>query len=144
MSVFRVLQDIGDVRCAALHRHTTVQTAAARCEWMGDEDFLCLLRKAVRCDQVVHVVALAEHIRLVGATEARDRLKQRVENCHEVDGGAADDLEHVCGGGLLLQRLFEISRLGLYLVEQANILDGYHSLVGESGNQGYLLFSKKL
>jgi hypothetical protein len=63
VGVFRVLQDIGDVHCAPLHRHTTVQTAAARCEWMGDEDFLCLLRKAVRCDQVVHVVALAEQIR---------------------------------------------------------------------------------
>jgi len=41
---------------------------------MSDDELLCLLRKAVRCDQVVHVVALAEHIRLVGATEARDCL----------------------------------------------------------------------
>src|SRR6516225_8167594 len=96
MGVFRVLQDIGDVHCAALHRHTTVQTAAARREWMSDDELLCLLRKAVRCDQVVHVVALAEHIRLVGATEVRHSLDQRVENRLEIDGGTANDLEYVC------------------------------------------------
>src|SRR5262249_51478291 len=75
---------------------------------MGDKDFLCLLRKAVRCDQVVHVVALAEHIRLVGATEARDRLKQRVEHRLELYGRAADSLEHVRGSGLLLKGLAQL------------------------------------
>jgi len=39
---------------------------------------------------------------MVGAAETRHRLHQRVENRLEVDGGAADDLEHVSGSGLLL------------------------------------------
>ena len=33
------------------------------------------------------------------------RLDQRVEHRLQIEGRAADDLEHVGGGGLLLQRI---------------------------------------
>ena len=70
---------------------------------MSEDEFLCLRRKAARRDQVILVISSAVHQRLVGAAEAHHRLHQRVEHRLEVDRRAADDLEHVGGGGLLLQ-----------------------------------------
>ena len=46
----------------------------------------------------------------------------------------ADDLEHVGGRGLLLQRLRE-SRSRLHLLEQPHVLDRDHGLVGEGLQQ---------
>jgi hypothetical protein len=43
------------------------------------------------------------------------------------------DLEHVGSRGLLLQRLAEVARAGLHLVEETNILDRNHGLIGECG-----------
>src|SRR5262249_35290700 len=48
----------------------------------------------------------------------------RLEHWLHIEGGLADDLEHVGGGGLLLQRLAQ-------LIEQAGVFDGDDSLGGE-------------
>src|SRR6516225_6649971 len=106
---------------------------------MGIEELLSLRRKTPRCDQVISIISPPKHRCLVGAAEARHRLYQRVEHCLEFDGGAADSLEHVCGGGLLQQRLREIMRLGLHLAEQADVADRDHGLIGE-GLQQFNLF----
>ena len=50
----------------------------------------------------------------------------------QVEGRAADDLEHIGGGGLLLQRFAQ-------LVEQAGVLDGDDGLTGEVLDQLDLL-----
>ena len=52
------------------------------------------------------------------------RFDQRFEHRLQIEGRAADDLEHVGGGGLLLQRFAQ-------LVEQAGVLDGDDGLGGE-------------
>ena len=49
----------------------------------------------------------------------------------QIERRAADDLQHVGGRGLLLQRLRQIARPRLHLVEQAHVLDGDHGLIGE-------------
>ena len=54
-------------------------------------------------------------------------LDERVEDGLQVEGRAADDLEHVGGRGLLLQRFSRAAQL----VEQAGVLDGDDGLVGE-------------
>jgi hypothetical protein len=60
----------------------------------------------------------------VGPAESRGRLDQCIEHRLQVEGGAADDLEHVGGGGLLLERFAQ-------LLEQPHVLDGDDSLLGE-------------
>src|SRR4029077_10791912 len=50
----------------------------------------------------------------------------------EIEDRAADDLEHIRGGGLLLQRLAQ-------LVQQPSVLDGDNRLAREAGNQLDLL-----
>ena len=77
--------------------------AAVDRKGMSEDEILCFLGKAARRDQVIFIVSPPEHHCLVGAAEARHRLNQRVENRLEIDGRAADDLEHVGGSGLLLQ-----------------------------------------
>ena len=63
------------------------------------------------------------------------QFDQCVQHCLQVEGRAADDLEHVGGRGLLLQRLAQ-------LVEQPSILDGDDGLSGEVGEQLNLLGRK--
>ena len=45
----------------------------------------------------------AEDVRTFRLAQSGGRLDQRVEHRLEIEGRAADDLEHVGGGGLLLQ-----------------------------------------
>src|SRR6202022_3220671 len=59
------------------------------------------------------------------------RTQQRVEHRLQVEGRAADDLEHVGGGGLLLQRFTQ-------LVEQTEVLDGDDGLISEGFDEGNL------
>ena len=62
--------------------------------------------------------------RHVSVAKARRRFDQGVEHRLQIEGRAADHLEHVGGGGLLLQRFAQ-------LVEQARVLDGDHGLGGK-------------
>src|SRR5262249_7646112 len=64
------------------------------------------------------------------------RFDQRVEHRLQIEGRAADDLEHVGGGGLLLQRFPQ-------LVEQARILDGDDGLVRKVRNYFDLLVGER-
>src|SRR6516162_8447215 len=60
--------------------------------------------------------------------KSNGRLDQRVEHAVQIEGRAADDFEHVGGGGLLLQRLAQF-------VEQAGVLDRDDGLGGEICHQ---------
>ena len=91
---------------------------------------------------MIFIISPPEHRCLVGAAEARHRLHQRVENRLEIDGRAADDLEHVGGGGLLLQRLAKSSVRAQFL-EQPRVLDGDHRLLGEVAHQLDLLVGER-
>src|SRR5262249_46539351 len=61
----------------------------------------------------------------------------------QIERRAADDLEHVGGGGLLLQRFGEIAGTLTQLVEQPGVLDGDNSLSGEVLNQLDLLVGER-
>src|SRR5262249_60237044 len=67
----------------------------------------------------------------IGLTRSCSRLDERLQNRFQIEGRAADDLEHVGGGGLLLQRFAQ-------LVEQASILDGDDGLTAEILHQADL------
>ena len=65
------------------------------------------------------------------------RLCQRVEHRLEIKTRAANDLEHLGGGCLLLQRFAQ-------LVEQPRILDGDHGLIGKGLEQSDLSLREEL
>ena len=59
------------------------------------------------------------------------RFDQRIEHGLQIERRAADDLEHIGGGGLLLQRFGKIVGALAQLVEQPRVLDRDDGLVGE-------------
>src|SRR5499427_4274738 len=65
---------------------------------------------------------------VVCIAQRRRALDEGVQNLLKVESRAADHLEHVGGGGLLLQRFTQ-------LVEQASVLDGDDGLGGEVRDQ---------
>ena len=52
------------------------------------------------------------------------QFHEGLQHCPQIESRPADDLEHVCGSSLLLQRF---SQFG----QQADVLDGNDRLVGE-------------
>src|SRR6476619_7024718 len=63
-------------------------------------------------------------------------MDQRIEHRLQIKSRAADDLEHVGGGGLLLQRFAQ-------LVEQAGVLDGDDGLRGKIAEEFDLLVGER-
>ena len=68
---------------------------------------------------------------MVALHRSQRRLDQVRKNRLQIERRAADDLQHVGGGGLLLQRLGKVARARLHLVEQPHVLDRDDGLVGE-------------
>ena len=68
--------------------------------------------------------------------QARRGLDKGIEHRLQIEGRSADDLEHVCGGGLLLQGFAQ-------LVEQARVLYGDDGLRGEICDQLDLLIRER-
>jgi hypothetical protein len=61
--------------------------------------------KSVSCNILKLVASHSRYIRLVRAAKSRGRLDQRVEYGLEVECRAADNLQNVGGGRLLLPRV---------------------------------------
>src|SRR5262249_21380846 len=88
-------------------------------------------------DLPIHATLLTidrSHVRIA---QSDRRLDERIKHSLKIEGRAADDLEHVGGGGLLLERFAK-------LVEQARILDGNHRLIGEGRDKIDLLLSERV
>ena len=82
--------------------------------------------------------------RLLGLAQPRRGFDEGIEHRLQIEGRAADDLEHVRGRGLLLERLAQLRGPRLDLVEQPHVLDRDHRLVGEGGDELDLLVGERL
>ena len=65
-----------------------------------------------------------------------------LEHRLQLAGRAADDLQHLRGRGLLLQRLAQVVGALAQLVEQPRVLDGDDGLGGKGPKQRHLLIRK--
>src|SRR5262249_33087757 len=86
-----------------------------------------------------HPVLLPSYRRVVGAAKAASRFNERLQYRFEIEGRAADDLEHVGGSSLLPERLAQLLRARLHLLEQPHVLDRDDRLVGEGSDEVDLL-----
>src|SRR5262249_21578873 len=76
------------------------------------------------------IICLAkEHVAELGATEPRGVRQHGLEHGFELAGRAGDHLQDLGAGRLLLERLGELARTRLNLIEQPHVLDRDHSLV---------------
>src|SRR5260370_12268581 len=104
---------------------------------MSTHGFYEIARMAVGRALAVDLPCLLMDRSRVRFAETRCRLNKRVQNGLQIEGRAADDLEHIGGGGLLLQRFPQ-------LVEQARVLDGNDGLIGKGLEKRDLLISKRI
>ena len=65
----------------------------------------------------------------------RGGFDQRVKHRLQIEGRAADDLQHVAGRGLVFQRFLKIGRAGLQRAISLGAADGDHRLLGEGFQQ---------
>src|SRR5262245_13075766 len=77
------------------------------------------------------VLTIAKHLKdrgVIRIAQARRGLDECIEHFLHVEGRAADDLQNIRGGGLLLQGFAKF-------VEESRVLDGYDGLVSKALNQ---------
>ncbi len=86
-------------------------------------------------------VKCVEHAE-IGSAKVHRLAEHRVEHGYQVAGRAADDAQDFGGRGLLLQRFGKFLRSRLNLIEQANIFDRDHRLVGERAQQLHVWSAK--
>ncbi len=103
---------------AAFKQRPAADIAAARLDRHGPDAVHEFGRKAVGFGAIKHAVDRPGDVRLVRLGKPRRRFDQRLEHRLEVEGGAADDLQHVGGGGLLLQGF---AQLRLAVLEHADV-----------------------
>ena len=96
----------------------------------------------MRGDHAKCVAVAEEQVAELGLADSYRVCQYRLEHGHQVAGRAGDDLEHLGGRGLLLERLGQLAGARLHLVEQPHVLDRDHRLVGEGGDQLDLLFGE--
>jgi hypothetical protein len=125
-SVFSIDQHVGNVNSFAFEQRASDQSSPFRLKRIRLHVVEPPRREAIACSMIVRFArtSLARHGNHIRFAKLRSGLDKCVEYRLQIEGRAADDLEHVGGGGLLLQRFAQ-------LVEQARVLDGDDGLAGE-------------
>src|SRR5579863_1612556 len=80
----------------------------------------------------------------VGGAQPCGGLDQRVENWLQVEGRTADDLQHVAGRSLVLERLLKITGARAQFAQKPRVLHGDHGLRGEILQQCDLLVGERI
>src|SRR5262245_32076810 len=129
--VVRVGQDIGDMDHPPFQQGPSRRRPATPLDGQSPEIFDELGRVPVSLREEEHPVFLPSYHSEVGVTKAASRFNERLQHRLEIESRAADDFEHIGGGGLPLQRVAEFAGTLLHLVEQPHVLNRDHRLVGE-------------
>jgi len=105
MSELRIGEDVGDVNDFPVKHGSADDRVAIDPHPKRQQVLQILSPEPIGRDRIEVVIAYPVYHRPIGATESGGRLDQRVEHRLQIEGRAADDLQHVGGRGLLLQRL---------------------------------------
>jgi len=133
--VFLVLRNVGYQHDSAQQARPSGHRLAVQLGRIAPQQFRELRRAPGLRHELEDAVPI-EGNHAVGRVAKFDRGPgQAVEHRVEIERRAADDLQHVGGRGLLLQRLLEVASLCLHLVEHARVLDRDHRLIGEAAQQ---------
>src|SRR5262249_60777108 len=119
--VFRIGQYVGDVNRPAFEHRSADERAAAQLDRMMLHMLVESRRIIIRSNVLITRTLLTGDCRHVRLAKLGGRFDQGIEYDLEIECRAANDLEHVGGGSLLLQRLAK-------LIEQTRVLDGDNSL----------------
>lgn len=115
--IFGIGSDVEDLHRTAFEHGTTCNRAPVGTNRVSLQKLDVFLGKPYRCSGLIFIAFAAHdecHLRF--AQPCR-RMDQRVEHGLQVEGRAADHLQHIGSRGLLLERFGEIARLRLDLIE---------------------------
>src|SRR5262245_4853807 len=135
-AIVRVNGGVRDVDHSAPRRGPADQRLTTRRYGLLLHPLLVFERKTMACSEAIDIALPPENKCEVRLAKPLRRFNQRVEHDLHVEGGTADRLEHVGGGGLLLERLAQ-------LVEQPGVLDGDDGLLGKIADQLDLLVGER-
>src|SRR5262249_47611653 len=135
-SIFWVGRHIGDMYNLTFQQSSSHDRAPLRYHRESTHIFEELRREAIRLGGKEDSACLTGNGGFVGLAQLSSRFNERLQHRLEGKRRAGGHLEHVGGGGLLLQRLAQ-------LVEQARVLDGNDGLGGETRDQLDLFFGKR-
>src|SRR5262249_50058417 len=134
--VIRIGQHIGNVDDPAFEQGTSGSRSRVGLDRQAPDIVHELGGEAVRLGAKEHAADLPGYRAPLRLTKSGSRFDQRLQHRLEVEGRAADDLEHIGSGGLLLQRLPQ-------LAEQPRVLDGDDGLAREVRDQLDLFFAER-
>jgi hypothetical protein len=115
--VVRVGQDVGDMDHPTFQQGPSSRCPASPLDGHSLDIFDELGRVTVSLREEEHPVLLPSYRGVVGAAKAASRFNERLQHRLEIEGRATDDLEDIGGRSLLLQRLAELARACLYVLE---------------------------
>src|SRR5262249_23783164 len=137
--VLGISQAIRQMNRFSLNRGSADQRAASRSYRMLKEVFDVMSPDVVRPHQVVFAILQLEEKGMFRLAQARRCLQDGINYWLQVVGRARNNVEHVTDRSLIVERLLDLARARLPLVEQPHVLDRNHRLVGESRDQLALL-----
>ena len=106
--VFGIAGDVEDVHGAAVERRAAGDGTSIHGDRVPFKEFEVGIGEADRSARPVHVAFAAQDECHLGVAQMRCGMDQRVKHRLQIEGRAADHLEHVCGGGLLVQRFRQV------------------------------------
>src|SRR5215472_3543946 len=99
--------------------------------------FLQFGREAITRSDAIDVAVTEEDAAPFSLAKSRPRLRKSVQHDLEIERRTANNLENICGGGLLLQGFAQF-------IEQPRVLDGDDSLVSKGLDELDLLLGERL
>src|SRR5262245_14408433 len=136
--VFRIGLCIDDMHRRPFKQRPTGHAPTPRLEFQMRMLSFELRGKSVACPRPKGAALSGKcNVSYIGLANPGGRFDQRIKHRLQIERGAADELEHIGGGGLLLEGLAQF-------VEQPRILDRDHRLSGEIFNQLDLLVGERL
>src|SRR6516225_48795 len=136
-SKFWIGPNIYDMNTAASEQGASADTSAFRFNRHGSDPIHEFSGEAAGFSPIEYAIYLPGDRALVGIAKPNSGFDQRLQHRFEVEGRAADDFEHVGGGGLLLKRFPQ-------LIQQSGVLNRDDGLGGEVRNQFNVLFGERL
>src|SRR4029079_17170051 len=137
-------QHVMDMNDVSPDQNSSREGGIARPESEALQEFFLFGRQPPICGQAEAVIFRLKDDPLIRLAQLRSRLDKSVQHGLQIERRTADDLEHVGGCSLLLQRFGKIVGALAKFVEQARILDGDYGLRCELLEQRDLLFGEAL
>ena len=114
--------DIGDLHGSPLEGGSRRDAVPSRSDRVPIHELHELRRRVVRCGHTQQLTVEAEEERPVGAAQPDGVLRDRLEHRRQLEGRAADHLQHLAGRRLPLDCLGELATMRLPLLAQPRVL----------------------